>query len=70
MIERRDLFNDDPNQRMRFICITTTPGSSQVAVAGRVCPGLVDFLAVAMERIARLSKVIYRKPEISLLTDT
>jgi hypothetical protein len=76
MIARRDRLDDDSNQQTRYMGITTTPGSSLVALAcrdgafGPVSPGPIDFLAVATERIAQMFKVIYRKRRTSLLTTT
>jgi hypothetical protein len=73
---RRDQFDDDAIQQTHCIRITTTSCFGKVTVSCRsgayaqVCPGLVDFLAAATERIAGIFKVIYHKRQSSLLTAT
>jgi hypothetical protein len=74
MIVRRDQSNDDPNQQIRVIGTTTAPGSSLVAFArrdGNLAPvSPCDFVAGAMQSIARILGVIFRNRQTSLLTMT
>jgi hypothetical protein len=76
MIVRWDQFKDDQIHLTYFIPSTPAPCSSLVALAGRcggfvvVHSGMVEFPAMAAERIARACKVIANKRQSSLLIDS